>query len=381
MTINETGPILERIDALMAFYKRTLDRRFLLFEEYKENDPLGHLYYTVEIREYDGVEAKKTFGDEELLQVTDNLYMKQRTNLASEADTSKIYAEMTGSDVVARLGKLYHMVQLKTIQPPGVMATGLPHRPFPVSGVTMVIKSEGTACCKHPARRLTNARYLASKAVEPDVRALQCILHNLQYDDEMDWVRYKDDGLFGPHTRAALQAFTQEVNFVERGAIGEPLLESGEFVTAAIAEQLRSKCASGWKRPSYIELLDSKWDYSMETVKEDERKKWRSVYHIRQLQLDLKALGFDPTLDASGISDPRLIDGQFSPKTKSALKSFQQAAMEGMRYDFVTGRLVPMAITFAGTVTGVLDVATKEEVSRWLEYRSDMVMGEESRGS
>lgn len=366
MAMNETGPVLERIEALMAFYERTPDRCFLLLEEYRENDPPGRLRYTVEIKEHDPEEAGKTFGDEELVPVADNLYMKQRTNLASEADTSKIYAEVTGSEVVARLSRLYQMVQLKTIQPPGAMANGMPHRPFPVSSVTLVLLPEGMECCGHPAGRLTNARYLASKAAGPDVRALQCMLHNMQYDDEMDWARYGDDGLFGPRTRAALQAFAQEVNFTEKGALAEPLPESGEFVTSAVAEQLKARCASAWKRPSYLELLDPRWDCSMEQVQTDERKKWRSLYHVRQLQADLKALGFDPVY----------IDGLLGPLTKSAIKRFQQAALKGMRLDSGSGRLVPVAVTFAGQATGALDVATKEEISRWLQYSPGAVLGQ-----
>ncbi|MDX2215634.1 MAG: TIGR02594 family protein [Oculatellaceae cyanobacterium bins.114] len=78
-------------------------------------------------------------------------------------------------------------------------------------------------------------------------------------------------------------------------------------------------------------------------------------HYVAALQKDLTTLGFSPGE----------IDGDFGSLTESALQAFQQAALTKRRYQ--NGRVITISVSYQGSISGVCDQPTRQEIKHWLE--------------
>jgi len=143
------------------------------------------------------------------------------------------------------------------------------------------------------------------------VRALQTILYELGYGQELNWLKYGADGDYGGSTSRAVREFAKRNN--QRG--------DGEWVSPAIAKRLIAR----------YDMLDD-LRHLQNAVAEDkvERFYYRGSAHrtaVVALQTLLNELGFGEQLNWAKYG----ADGQYGGATTRALKAF--ARQEDIRSD------------------------------------------------
>ena len=140
--------------------------------------------------------------------------------------------------------------------------------------------------------------------VKNAVRALQNILHELGFDEELKWKKYGADGDYGGDTTKAVKAFAER----------NKLPGNGENVTLAIAKKLLAR----------YEILDD-LQHLYNGVKENKIEKlfYRNSPHsvaVSALQSLLNELGFGKELNWKKYG----ADGDYGSGTTKAVKAFAQ---------------------------------------------------------
>ncbi|MEJ2164990.1 MAG: peptidoglycan-binding protein, partial [Desulfobacterales bacterium] len=150
-----------------------------------------------------------------------------------------------------------------------------------------------------------------------EVRALQTILYELGFGNELNWQKYGADGDYGAGTSRAVKAFADR-----NGLPGD-----GQTVTPAIAAKLIDR----------YDMLDDLRHIQNAVVQDKvEQLYFRGSAHstaVVALQTLLNELGFGPELNWARYG----ADGKYGAGTTKALKAF--ARREGMRSD--GRRLIP----------------------------------------
>lgn len=164
------------------------------------------------------------------------------------------------------------------------------------------------------------------------VRALQTVLYELGFADELNWRKYGADGDYGGGTTRAVKAFAER-----NGLSGD-----GEMITAAIAEKLIDR----------FDLLDDlRHIYNAVVQHKVEQLYFRRSPHntaVAALQTLLNELGFGAELNWEKYG----ADGNYGAGTTKALKAF--ASREGIRSDGreLTGELARRIIDRLATFYG-----------------------------
>ena len=136
------------------------------------------------------------------------------------------------------------------------------------------------------------------------VRALQNILHELGFDEELKWKKYGADGDYGGGTTKALKSFAER----------NKLPGNGESVTPAIAKKLLAR---------YEILDDLQHLYNAVKGNKIEKLFYRNSPHtvaVTTLQTLLKELGFGKELNWKKYG----ADGDYGSGTTKAVKAFAQ---------------------------------------------------------
>lgn len=161
-------------------------------------------------------------------------------------------------------------------------------------------------------RDKTVASVLKRRSAQADaVRALQTILFELGFGNELNWQKYGADGDYGGSTSRAVREFARRNN--QRG--------DGETVTMAIARKLIAR---------YVILDDLRHLHSAVAENEVEKYYYRGSPHstaVVVLQTLLKELGFGEQLNWAKYG----ADGKYGGGTTKALKAL--ARQEGIRSD------------------------------------------------
>ena len=136
------------------------------------------------------------------------------------------------------------------------------------------------------------------------VRALQNILHELGFNEELNWKKYGADGDYGSGTTKAVKAFAEK----------NQLPGNGETVTMAIAKKLLAR----------FEILDE-LQHLHNAVKENKIEKlyYRNSPHsvaVSALQTLLNEIGFGNELNWKKYG----ADGDYGSGTVKAVKAFAQ---------------------------------------------------------
>ena len=165
-------------------------------------------------------------------------------------------------------------------------------------------------------QKLINDRIVESvlkrkSTVKDSVRALQNILHELGFDEELNWKKYGADGDYGTGTTKAVKAFAER----------NSLPGNGETVTLAIAKKILAR----------YEILDE-LQHLYNAVKENKIEKlyYRNSPHsvaVSALQTLLNEVGFGNELNWKKYG----ADGDYGSGTAKAVKAFAQE--QGMSSD------------------------------------------------
>lgn len=136
------------------------------------------------------------------------------------------------------------------------------------------------------------------------VRALQNILHELGFDEELKWKKYGADGDYGSGTTQAVKSFVQK----------NKLKGNGERISPVIAKKILAR----------YEILDD-LQHLYNAVKENKIEKffYRGSTHtvaVGALQTLLNALGFGKELNWKKYG----ADGDYGSGTTKAVKAFAQ---------------------------------------------------------
>jgi peptidoglycan hydrolase-like protein with peptidoglycan-binding domain len=143
------------------------------------------------------------------------------------------------------------------------------------------------------------------------IRALQTVLYELGFADELNWQKYGADGDYGGGTTRAVKAFAER-----NGLSGD-----GETITPAMADKLMDR---------YDILDDLRHIYNAVTQDKVEQLYFRRSPHntaVAALQTLLNELGFGAELNWEKYG----ADGNYGAGTANALKAF--ARREGLRSD------------------------------------------------
>lgn len=144
-----------------------------------------------------------------------------------------------------------------------------------------------------------------------EVRALQTILYELGFEDELNWQKYGADGDYGGGTAGAVKAFAGR----------NSLPSDGDTVTLQIAAKLIER---------YDILDDLRHIHNAQVQDKVEQLYFRGSSHstaVTALQTLLNELGFGGELNWARYG----ADGKYGAGTTKALKAF--ARREGMRSD------------------------------------------------
>jgi len=140
--------------------------------------------------------------------------------------------------------------------------------------------------------------------VKDAVRALQNILHELGFDEELKWKKYGADGDYGSGTTNAVKSFAEK----------NKLTGTGESVTPAIAKKILAR----------YEILDD-LQHLYNAVKENKVEKFfyqgsTHIVAVGVLQTLLNELGFGKELNWKKYG----ADGDYGSGTAKAVKAFAQ---------------------------------------------------------
>jgi len=245
--MNSTFDQIHKLKSLENYYLQINNKQFVYYEEYVENTKDGKPAINVIIKE-NTKDDTTDFGDEKLNKVDENLWMKQRTNLATLDRSDKTQIRLTGIQIANRMYQIRKMLEMHYVHPPGLKPNGEKHSIIQLTGLDVNLVDETGDCCNYSSENLQNARYLGTKNTEKEVKVLQQILHRFGYDEELQWEKNGANGIFGDATKNALIAFLDDVNYLENVKITFP--KNGRL-TKEIVTILLEKCKKGWMRNNH----------------------------------------------------------------------------------------------------------------------------------
>lgn len=189
----------------------------------------------------------------------------------------------------------------------------------------------------------------AQQALAPDlVRNIQRTLSQRGYDAG------PADGVYGESTQQALRNFQRDQRLTGSGQLDSQTLAALGVVTEG------TRAATGPAQKEYTPT--GRRGAAMQEPRSRQQAGALSANQVRDLQQELSSRGYDPGE----------VDGQWGPRTRQALRQFQQdqnLAASG-RPDQRT--LTALGIEGAGTQTGAVPPGQREETQREETQREEM---------
>jgi hypothetical protein len=393
-----TDETIFQLDSIIQRYQKIPSRVFLVFDAYIDMGK-GDVSLAFEIRDYD-----KDLENEAI--VDEPISGDPPKSVAVKGITTKLpnrkYLKMTGGEIAFRASCLKQFLLHFCVQPPGKLPDDSHHALLDIRDYSLVpastssldkvrkaiecARKDSCQIIEHCPKKhdLSGLAYCGNRIEQ--TRALQTVLFDFGYGDEMFYEKYRDDGIYGKRTRLAVSSLCREINALEKlytAVEGKPiettLDTSGDSISAFIRDLILLKCEKGWKRRIHYDFDDPSWDLfrDMQLDRDgnaDELSwlKWRR--HVAQLQNDMICFKFGAEEDFG--EDDRIIDkrhpkglGYFGERTFDAVKRFQEEAAKGARFDAVRQQLVYREEpTFKGAPNGIVDAETKYEIKRWYDF-------------
>lgn len=387
-----------QLDSIIWRYKKMPSKVFLVYDAYIDRGR-NDVSLVFEIRDYD-----ERLKDEAVVSESVRGERRQSASVKgiTTSEPNKKYRVMTGDQIALRAKHLKHFLLHFCIQAPGKLPDDSHHALIDLKGrkilpaesaaIEKLRKSiacdrkEGCTIIEYCPKKsgIRGLAYCGNRILP--TKALQTVLLNLGYGDEMFYEKFRDDGIYGKRTRLAVSSFCGEINFHEKlytivdGRQIETTLDtSGDTISPFIADLIGIKCEKGQERRTYYDFDAPSWDLSRDmqldlngVPNELLWLKWRR--HISQLQNDMICFKFgtreDFILDDRMTVKGHIKDlGFFGDRTFDAVKRFQEEAAKGARFDAIRQELVYREeATFNGAANGIADTETKDEIKRWYDF-------------
>lgn len=156
------------------------------------------------------------------------------------------------------------------------------------------------------------ANVLKKGASGDDVKDVQSLLYQIGFGDELNWDKYKDDGMYGGSLTAAVKAFADK-NGIE---------SDGTSITKKMGEELLERL----DQLDEVQQLQTDYDADkIEVIYKHDSLEYKN--NIGDLQLLLNELGYGEQLNWERYKN----DGFFGKSTVAALTAF--AADQGMEFN------------------------------------------------